>query len=118
MKKISETMYNRLLAQGEEAKELDNKELASHIFKAIGATYRDDEEKFEYSIDELETNVKQSLWNSAIEIANYYDLKKVGVEELDEVINLLSENVLNTLKAKMKVSSVFGPNEPKVPGQI
>ena len=48
MKKLNSTIYNKLLLQAEEAKDLEMKKLASGILEAIGSFSSDEQEEFSY----------------------------------------------------------------------
>ena len=115
MKKVNEVIYNKLLAQAEEAKETGLTKLANNIFEAIGA-YPEDESA-EYSHEELEADISKDLWKAATNFISYYGINSVDVEKLNVVLESFAEKLVEDLKETLDVKNDFGPNEPKVFGE-
>ena len=113
---LKSTIYNKLLLQAEEAKELGLTKLADGITNSIGA-YSDDTPK-EYSYSQLEKDVYSDLWKVATKIIDYHDLQSVQAEKLDEMIEVLADQVLTELRKVLTVDNVIKSiNEPKIPGE-
>ncbi len=115
MKKLNETIYRKLYAQAEEAKAKGMTKLASDIFEAIGPY--SNEEKSEYSYAQLQEDIHRDLWKVATRLLHYYDLKSVDAEKLDEEIIRWASNLTDDLEHTLKIDSVVGPLEPKLPGE-
>jgi hypothetical protein len=115
MKKLNETIYRKLYAQGEEAKSKGMTKLASDIFEAIGP--HANEEKSEYSYTQLQEDIHRDLWKVATRLLHYHDLKSVDAQKLDEEIAHWASALTDGLEHSLKVESVVGPLEPKLPGQ-
>jgi hypothetical protein len=114
MKNLHQIIYNKLLLQAEEAKELGLTKLASNINSAIGSMAEED--KNLYSFNELEGNLEKYLWKMSMETIKYYDLESVDVEKLQLVVEAMSEKFIEEINNTLNVNGP-GPLEPKVPGQ-
>lgn len=116
MKKLNETIYNKLLLQGEEARERGMDKLASSIFEAIGSCPED--ERKEYTYRELKEDVQRDLWKIAARVLAYYDLQSLDAEVLDKEIVSLAGHLVDDIELSLGVDEVIaGPLEPKLPGQ-
>lgn len=115
MKKVNKVIYNKLLAQAEEAKETGMTKLASNILEAIGS-YPEDEVQ-EYSSDELESDINKDLWKTATNLIKYYEVESVDVEKLNAVLESFAEKLVDELKTTLDIENDLGPNEPKVFGE-
>jgi len=116
MKKLNETIYNKLLAQAEEAKEQGKVKLASDIFGCIGS-YAENEET-EYSSAQLESDLKAELWRAASNIMNYHGIESIDAEKLDLALTICAEKLLNEVETALNVEpGRLGPLEPKVFGE-
>lgn len=116
MKKLNEVLYNKLLAQAEEAKTLGLTKLASNIHEAIGPYAND--EAAEYTYRQLQEDIHRDLWKVATRLMYYYDLESMDAQKLDRELFAQATRMLEDLEQTMGVDSVVvGPLEPKVPGQ-
>lgn len=116
MKKVNEVLYNKLLAQAEEAKTQGLTSLASGILEAIGP-YPNDEES-EYSRKQLEAEIHHDLWKIATRLLHYHNVESLDAEKLDEEIRIQAEKLVGGLEQVIGVDSIsLGPWEPKLPGQ-
>ncbi len=116
MKKINAVIYNKLLAQAEEAKSQGLGSLASSILEALGPY--PDEEKATYSYSSLKEDIHRDLWKMATRLMYYYDVQSLDAEKLDETIVEWADKVVTAMEDTMRVNDVVvGPLEPSVPGQ-
>lgn len=116
MKKLNQVLYNKLLAQAEEAKTLGLTSLASGICEAIGP-YANDEAS-EYTYRQLQDDIRRDLWKAATRLMHYYDLESLDAQKLDRELAVQASKMIEELEQAMGVDSVVvGPLEPKVPGQ-
>ena len=117
MKKLNTVIYNKLLAQAEEAKVQGKTSLASCILHTIGS-YPEDEIE-EYSHINLQEDIRKDTWKMATNLINYHGLESVDAEKLDAAIIACAEIVLSELEQALGVEQgAIGPLEPKVPGEI
>ena len=68
--KLNETIYRKLIAQAEEAREQGLTKLADSIFEAIGS--EEEPMPIEYSYTKLQDDIHLDLWKLATRIALYY----------------------------------------------
>jgi hypothetical protein len=116
MKRLNSVIYNKLLAQAEEAKDQDMKQLASGIMGVL--TPMPEDEFTTYSSDQLNEDIYNDLWKVAANIIKYYDLSSVDAEKIHEAIELSGKTVLGTVCASLNVDpDSIGPIEPKLPGE-
>lgn len=117
MIKLNSTIYRKLLAQAEEAKEQGMEILADNIKNAIGYEEPIDEPQ-EYSYMQLQDDVYKEAWKLAAQIIKYYNLKTVNAEKLNDTILLCADKMIADVEHTLGVSSVvIGELEPKVPGE-
>jgi hypothetical protein len=116
MKKLNSVIYNKLLAQAEEAKSQGLTKLASGILEAIGPYPNDESSQYSYS--ELQDDINRDMWKMATRLMHYYDVESVDAEKLNEAMVVWASKMLEELEVAMNVDSVVvGPLEPKVPGE-
>lgn len=116
VKKLNSVIYNKLLAQAEEAKTQGLTKLASGILEAIGSHPND--ERSEYTYKQLRDDVHKDLWKVATRLLHYYDVNSLDAEKLDAEILVWAAKMVDGLEDSLGVDSVLvGPLEPKVPGQ-
>lgn len=115
MKKLNETIYNKLLLQAEEAKEQGMTKLASGILEAIGSFPAEEFE--EYSYNDLKDDVHKDLWKIASKIMYYYNLESVDADKLDKSLVSWANKITDDLENTLDVTDVVGPFEPNVIGE-
>lgn len=114
MKKLNETIYNRLLCQAEEAKERGLHKLANGVIQSLGPVPED--EKIQYSYGELEQDIYNGLWKLATNVLKYYDVQSVDAEKLHEILESVAFRFINEMEHTVDVTWE-SPLEPKVPGE-
>lgn len=116
MIKLNSTVYNKMLLQAEEAIEQEKIALADGVLGAIGPL-ADDEQK-EHSFTDLDQEVYDNMWKSAVHVIAHYDLKSADIERLDEVIKIASEKFISDVCRSLDIDDKsFSVLEPKLPGQ-
>jgi hypothetical protein len=114
--KLNETIYNKLLAQAEEAKEQGMTKLAESILEAIGSFPADEVQ--EYSYTQLNDDIHRDMWKIASRLMVYYDVTSADAEKVDQAIVSWASKVVTDLEVALSVDSVVkGPLEPPVPGE-
>lgn len=116
MKKLNDVVYNKLVAQAEEAKDQGKIKLATRIYACIGAHPAD--EMTSYSYTQLEEDIRTEMWKAASNVINYYGLESINAESVDAALIACAEIVLKELEDALGIESgTPGPLEPKVPGE-
>jgi len=115
MKKLNETIYNKLLLQAEEANDQGLKKLANALYESLADDATKDDE--DSSLKELKTEVYNDLWKIATKIAGYYGSESLDAKKLDPEINYASDKLFSLFKDSLNIESTFGLNEPEVMGE-
>lgn len=116
MIKLNSVIYNKMVLQAEEAVEQEKIALADGVLGAIGPASNDEDK--EHSFSELDKEVYDNMWKSAVHVIAHYGLKSADIERVDEVIKNASEKfVLDVCRSLDIDESSFSILEPKVPGQ-
>lgn len=116
MKKLNSTIYNKLLLQAEEAKDLNMVKLATGILNSIGSM--PEEDKMSYNYNELEDDVYQGLWKLASCVIKYHDLESVDAEKVHEVLEIFASKLIENIEQSLSIDNTqIGPLETKVAGQ-
>lgn len=116
MKRLNASVYNRLLAQAQEAKERGLEKLASGILNSIGSTPED--EKISYSYDEMQSDVYEGLWKLANSVIKHYDVQMVDAEKVDVILSSLAFKLIEELEESLDLDNPSTPLDPKVPGEL
>lgn len=94
MKKISQSLYDRLYLQASFAKESGNDKLANRMFTVIGSLT----EESEQNPNEIIENAKSSLLNCLIDLADLYNKEDIDISEMNSFI----EDFVNLFVKKSK----------------
>ena len=111
--KINKTAYYRIMAQAEAAKELGNDELHDLVSNTDVKPSDDITER--PSRAEALFKVKSLLWNAVMEIVSYHDAERVGLEDLESVIEETADDFFSAIEETLGITKE-GPGEEKVPG--
>lgn len=119
MRTIKQNFLERLVAQAEEAdiQRLDSlaESLTDQITKNASNT-RHDGAFYSYSSGQLSSDVKNSIWDAIIRIADYYDCGLDAASVLP-VVDGISEQLIEEIRVKAGITHGIGPFEPTVPGE-
>lgn len=116
MKKLNTVIYNKLLAQAEEAKEQGMIKLANSILETIGALSTDEPQ--EYSYTQLTNDIHSDMWKAASRLMIYYAVDSVDAEKINQSIVVWAGRMVSDLENTLGVDAVVkGPLEPLVPGE-
>jgi hypothetical protein len=116
MKKLNQTVYEKLILQAEEAKEQNMTKLANAILGSLTST--PETESSLYSVADLNRDVYQDLWKVATNVLKYHDLESVDAEKVNEVIEVFANKFVNELEHALSIpEGTVGPLEPKLPGE-
>jgi len=115
IKKIGETLYNKIVLQAEEAHEQGFKQLGDVVLEVIGDEVKEDEQTYSYA--ELKDDVYKDLWKIATRVMAYHDISSVDIGKLHKELLFSQANIINELELSMNIQEAFGPNEPSLPGE-
>jgi hypothetical protein len=116
MKKLNNTIYQKLLLQAEEARDNEMTKLASGIFNSIGPL--PEEERVSYNFNELQDDIYQGLWKMATCVIKYHDSQSADVEKIHEALESVASKLIEEVERALnvKVNSI-GPLEDKLVGE-
>ena len=116
MKKLNSVIYNKLLAQADEAKYRKLPKLAAGILGSLGPVPEDENVKYNFS--ELQNDVYQELWKVATCVIKYHDLKTVDAERVHQVLDSFASKIIEDIEQSLDVKNdAIGPLEDKVLGE-
>jgi hypothetical protein len=116
MKKLNSVVYNKLVLQAEEAKELGLTKLASGISSSLGDS--PEEQTGSYNFDELQGDVYQELWKVVACVIKYHNLESVDAEKVHEALESFANKLIEEVENSLNVDNTqVGPMETKVPGE-
>jgi hypothetical protein len=117
MTKLNTTITRKLQAQAQEAERKGQTKLAAHITEALNV--ESSGTVSEYSYQQMEEDIQQTLWKVAAHIMRYYDVKGADPEKIHQAVIHATAPVLEEFKSALNTGNmVVGPLEPAVPGQI
>lgn len=116
MRKIKETVYQRLVAQVDELQERGLTKLASSIESAINEDVTFDDGS-DYSYDQLSEEVNTDLWKAATRFIRYYNLDHADVEKVQRAILEVNKKLASELESALEVDLKSKTLEPKLPGE-
>ena len=116
MKKLNSVVYQKLLLQGQEAKDRNMTKLANGVLNSLGPTPEEDQVSYDY--EQLQEDVYQDLWKAATCVLKYYDVQSADAERIHEALEAVASQLIEEVEHSLSVSHTqVGPLEPKVPGQ-
>jgi len=119
MRTIKQNFLERLSAQAEEAEIQKMHALAETLTHQIiknASNIRGDNAFYSYSSSQLSEDVKNSIWDAIIRIADYYDC---GLDALaaSHIANDISSQLIDDIRVLSGVEHGVGAYEPNVPGE-
>ncbi len=99
MKKISQSLYDRLYLQANFAKEYGDDKLANRIFNVIGSLT----EEADQDPNEIIENAKSSLLNCLIDLADLYNKQDIDISEMNNFIEDFVKLFVKKSKDHLKV---------------
>lgn len=115
MSKLNQTIFRKLQACAEEAREQGLVKLAQNIESAIGDSPGEPEP---YSYSQVEDDVHREIWKAAMHLARYWGVNSIDVMKLDNSILIWASEMIDEVERSLGVNKgAIGPLEPKLPGQ-
>jgi hypothetical protein len=121
MRTITENLFNRLLAQAQEAELQGLSKIAEGLTDQIEKNshlVRKDDSFYLYNEEEFRNDLNSQLWNIIIRAADFYGVGKfdavVTQELIDKTAQILVEDFCNTVG----INHGVGAYEENVPGEL
>lgn len=115
MIKLSEVIYNKIIAQTEEAELLGFHDLANDLSHAVKGANIVTDDDYSYSRKELDSDIRKNIWKSALAVIGYHNMSSVDLGKLSEIIDEVSDKVSNAIETSLNVENNIGPKD-KIPG--
>ncbi len=115
MKKFNEVIHGKLTLQAEEAKAQNFIKLAEALELTLNKNI--DSDSTEYGRDELRDDVYNDLWAAASNVIKYYDVHSVDAVKVSQVLEDITNIIIENVAESINVEPSLGPLEPKVPGE-
>lgn len=120
MRTITENLLHRLAAQAQEAELQGFSKVAESLTEQVekhGSEVREDDAFYSYSQNDFKKDVNSKLWDTIIRIADFYGIKRFEAEEVQELIEKVSEDLITDFCNKVGIAHQVGAYEEKVPGE-
>lgn len=121
MRTIKNNLFQRLVAQAEEADVRGLSKVAESLTEQVSknAKYiRKDDEFYSYSADQLKTELNDQLWSAAIRVFDFYDIQSFNADQLQTAIDKIAKSLVTELCTQANMQHGIGAYEEAVPGQI
>ena len=118
-KSINEKLYLRLTAQKQEANTIGLTKVATSLSSMVEKyepRTEDQENKFLFSSSELDSFLKDNIWNMIVKAADYYNCS-VDAVQADKIAESLSKVIKAEVRNQGAVKNDIGAYEPKLPGE-
>lgn len=117
MKKVNELIYNKLLLQANEAKDIGLKKLGSAVLNSIGPLPED--EFHTYDLNELKDDIYDGMWKLALNVLKYHNVDSVNIEKIDKVVDSFVSKFIEQIELSINIdNSDIGPLESELPGEF
>lgn len=121
MRTIKNNLFQRLVAQAEEADVRGLSKVAESLTEQVSKNakhIRRDDEFYSYSADQLKTELNDQLWSAAVRIFDFYDIQSFNADQLQDSIDKIAKSLVTELCTQANMQHGIGAYEEAVPGQI
>ncbi len=118
-KTINNSLWNRLLAQAEEAEYQGLTKIASNLTNQVdkyASAIRSDDQKYHYSSASLKNDIEECCWNAIVRIADFHNTKLDAIE-MQKLVDVFAEDLMRSVSIKLGSRSGIGAYEEELPGQ-
>lgn len=119
MRTIHDHLMKRLIAQASEAETQGLIKVADalvHQISNYSDSIRKESEFYSYSEEAFLNDIHNSMWNSIIRIADYYNINQIDAADIQKIVEKVSEDIINEVCIKTGANTI-GSYEDPVPGQ-
>ena len=117
MRKIKESVYQRIIAQSDELQDRGFDKVAQNIEQAVNDDITFDDGSEDYSFDQLNQEVNGDLWKAATRFIRYYNLDHADVERVQKALLATASTLTAEMEWALKVDDKSETLEPKLPGE-
>ncbi len=117
MRTITENLYERMIAQADEARIQGFEKLADKVEDAvIVSPHRKNDASYTYASEDFETDIEKDLWKLVIRTADFHNTS-FDVQQVEPIIKRLANDLISELRVISHNESGVGAFEPTVPGE-
>jgi hypothetical protein len=118
MRTISEIYRDRLVAEADEADNLQLTKLAENITRQVEKTpVREANASYTYAASDFRQDIQDSLWDLVIRTADFHGAY-ISSEKAQSIVDYYGNEIVDNIRKAAGISSDIGSYEPKLPGEI
>ena len=120
MRTIKNNLFQRLVAQAEEADRQGLVKVADGLTDQViknAETVRTDDAFYSYASEQLESDLNNQLWGAIVRIADFYDIKYFNADQVQSTIDKVASELVSELCTQAGITHGVGAYEEAVPGQ-
>lgn len=120
MRTITENLFQRLLAQAEEAELQGLTKIAESLTNQIelhSSLVRSDNDFYSYNEEEFRNDLNTQMWSAVIRIADFYGIRGFDASILQDIIEKTADNLVVDLCGGAGINHGVGLHEDMVPGE-
>lgn len=117
MRQLTTKFLERLNAQAEEAENIGATHVANHITDQIVKNAETKTVKSTYDPDEYEHDIESCVWDAVIATASFHGISNFDALQVQNFVEKFAEDLKVSCRNQMKIKTVIGSYENKVPGE-
>ncbi len=121
MRTITENLFNRLLAQAQEAELQGLSRIAEGLTDQIEKNshlVRKDDSFYLYNEKEFRNDLNSQLWSIIVRAADFYGIRKFDAAITQELIDKTAQNLVEDFCNVIGINHGVGAYEENVPGEL
>jgi hypothetical protein len=116
MRTITENLKIRLIAEAEEAKIQGLTKIAETLPQIKDLPVRENTDSYTYSNDDLQNDVKASIWNIVVRTADFHNCY-IDMQKASQIVDFYANDILADLRKVANIEHGIGAYEPNIPGE-
>lgn len=120
MRTIQSSLFQRLLAQAEEADRKGLTKVASSLTTVAtqqSNAVREDNGFYRYARDTFEQDLNDQLWQAVVRVADFYGIRRMDAEQVQSLVDKTAESMVADLCQGAGISHGVGAHEEPVAGE-
>lgn len=118
MRTIKQNLFNRLVAQAEEAEVQGLTKVAMSLTDQLESVeLRPDRAAYVYENEAYQKDIEQNIWKNVIRTADFHNKNINNAEEMQELVERLAEEMIAAVRTKLGCMHGVGAYETPVAGQ-
>lgn len=120
MRTIQSSLFQRLLAQAEEADRKGLTKVASSLTTVAtqqSNAVREDNGFYRYERDTFEQDLNDQLWQAVVRVADFYGIRRMDAEQVQTLVDKTAESMVADLCLGAGINHGVGAHEEPVAGE-